>query len=549
VSAVDIDDRLKDGLTALACGRWEDASTGFRAVLATGDEPEAHDGLGRALWWLRDGRGAIVERERAYAGFRRRGELARAARIAMWLSREYSVAWNNAAAADGWLRRARRLLESVAPGAEHGWLMLAAAERARVPADGARDAASALEVALASGDVDLELRALAQLGLAEISQGLVDRGLGHLDEAMAAVSAGEAPSLETFADVSCTLMLACERAGDLERPRQWSQVFETFARSYDHMPLLAFCRTCCADLHVATGRVDAAEGELEAALRELGEAGQRSRCVQPAVRLAEIRIMQGRLEEADRLVAGLEDETDALDVAVQLRVARGEPAAAVALLRSRLDDLDEGSLLAVPLYARLVEAALAAGSVDEARHAAARLDAIAAIAGRDRVVATARLANGQIGVATGDPGAVQALREAVNAFANLGLRLDAARARLRLGRALIGSSPELASDVVRGAHGELDALGAVREASQAAAILRTLGLTASSGPRAVGELTRRETEVLRLVAAGLTNGEIGDRLFISPRTVEHHVARIYRKLGLRTRGEAVAWAVRNLGPE
>jgi DNA-binding CsgD family transcriptional regulator len=57
-------------------------------------------------------------------------------------------------------------------------------------------------------------------------------------------------------------------------------------------------------------------------------------------------------------------------------------------------------------------------------------------------------------------------------------------------------------------------------------------------------LTPREIEVLSLVRAGLTNAEIADRLFISPKTAEHHVGRILTKLGVRSRGEAAATAVR-----
>jgi DNA-binding NarL/FixJ family response regulator len=51
--------------------------------------------------------------------------------------------------------------------------------------------------------------------------------------------------------------------------------------------------------------------------------------------------------------------------------------------------------------------------------------------------------------------------------------------------------------------------------------------------------------VLGLLSHGLSNPEIGSRLFISPKTVEHHVSRILFKLGLRNRAEAVAWALRN----
>src|SRR5262245_34179897 len=263
---------LAEGHAALAGGEWTDARDAFARVVAIGDSAEALDGLGRAQWWLRDAEGAVVSRERAYAGFRREGQLAQAARIALWLSREYALVWGNDAAANGWLARAERLLADVAPGAEQGWLELARAERAREPWQSADLARSALELAARSGDADLELRALAQLGLAEVSLGDVDRGLTRLDEAMAAATSGEPTSLETFADVCCTLMQACELADDSERPKQWSQVFEGFVRTYDHVALLAFCRTCCADVYAANGRVDAAEQELVEALRELRDA-------------------------------------------------------------------------------------------------------------------------------------------------------------------------------------------------------------------------------------------------------------------------------------
>ena len=238
-------------------------------------------------------------------------------------------------------------------------------------------AAAALDVATTTGDADLELRALAQLGLAEVSAGAVDSGLARLDEAMAAATGGEPATLETFADVCCTLMLACELAGDVERPKQWSEVFEAFVRKYDHVSLLAFCRTCCADVYAANGRVDAAEQELVEALRELREAGQRSRCVHPAARLAEIRVLQGRYDEAEQLLIGFEAEPEAVHAAVALRLARGEPRAATAVLEARLGEMARSSLLAAPLLAQLVEAELAEGDVAEARRTAAELEAIA----------------------------------------------------------------------------------------------------------------------------------------------------------------------------
>jgi DNA-binding NarL/FixJ family response regulator len=58
----------------------------------------------------------------------------------------------------------------------------------------------------------------------------------------------------------------------------------------------------------------------------------------------------------------------------------------------------------------------------------------------------------------------------------------------------------------------------------------------------VGSLTPREREILELLAEGLTMGQIGRRLSISPRTVETHVAKLYRKLEVRTRVQAIAKA-------
>ena len=83
-----------EGFAALARADWSGAREALTSAVESGDEsPEVLDALGRALWWLRDAKGAVVQRERAYAGFRRKGELGRAARIAFWLSREYSIVW------------------------------------------------------------------------------------------------------------------------------------------------------------------------------------------------------------------------------------------------------------------------------------------------------------------------------------------------------------------------------------------------------------------------------------------------------------------------
>lgn len=211
--------------------------------------------------------------------------------------------------------------------------------------------------------------------------------------------------------------------------------------------------------------------------------------------------------------------------------------------------MGRSTLLAAPLYGQLVEAYLGSGDVERARTAVSWLARIVGGSGRERLEALAALSRARVAAALGEPQAPELLREAVNDYAALGLRLDTARARLELARALSNESPDIAVDVAKRARNELDALGATREADAAAALMRSLGAKGRAGPRAAGLLSRREIDVLRLVGEGLSNREIAARLFISPKTAEHHLGRVYAKLGVAGRTEAATYALRHLGSE
>jgi DNA-binding NarL/FixJ family response regulator len=133
------------------------------------------------------------------------------------------------------------------------------------------------------------------------------------------------------------------------------------------------------------------------------------------------------------------------------------------------------------------------------------------------------------------------LERALEGFRELEMPLEEARARLELARL---ESRELAFLHAREALLSFERLGAKRDADAAAAFLRELGVSGRSAPRIPGELTAREREVLELLAEGLSNQAIAERMFISPKTAEHHVGRILGKLGLRSRAEAASYVLR-----
>jgi DNA-binding CsgD family transcriptional regulator len=310
-----------------------------------------------------------------------------------------------------------------------------------------------------------------------------------------------------------------------------------------------YCRAYYGGLLTAAGRWPEAEAELTTALSVFpGEHRQMRAGV--LCRLATLRLHQGRVEEAAELLAGLEEHEDAVRPLAAVHLARGSPEVARDLVERTLAagglaDAAEGALLAL-----LVEVELAAGDVAAARRAVDRLGALAQTRSAPHLPALAALARGRLCVLTGAGDARSCLHDALRYFVRSRLPVDAARARLELARALAPTNPEAAAHHAGAARAEFRRLGAGRDADAAAAVLRDLGAPPAAGPRTGDPLTRREAEVLALVGHGLTNAEIGERLFISPRTVEHHVGRVLAKLGLPTRARAAAYAVAHgSGPE
>jgi DNA-binding NarL/FixJ family response regulator len=305
------------------------------------------------------------------------------------------------------------------------------------------------------------------------------------------------------------------------------------------------CRSHYGGILIAIGRWAEAEEELLAAIRVF-ERGYRAQRVFPLVRLAELRVRQGRFEVAERLLEGAEWHPRARLSLATIALARGDLALAEDLVRLCLEGQASSDPAGMALLELLIEIALARGDVDAATEALDRLTSLAAMCGDERGRASAELAAGRVGAADGDGRAVTHLQEAVARFSALYLPYEAARAQLELARALAAGTRAAAVAEARIALRTFERLGAARDADAVGELLRGLGAAGRAWPRRLGKLTKRETEVLTLLPAGLSNAEIGERLHISRRTAEHHVANILSKLGLRTRAEAAVYAVREL---
>jgi DNA-binding NarL/FixJ family response regulator len=539
-------DPLARGQVALGGGDWAGARSAFEEVLADAASPEAEEGLARALWWQHDFDGAVSHMERSYAGFRERGDDGPAALAAMWLAREYAAAFGNAAASSGWAARAEGLVGQTSDTSQRGWLAVARAERSHAPAEILTQAVEALDLARGSADRDLEAAALVRVGYAHVALGEVEGGMLEIDEAMAAATGGDVRGLETIGDVICVGIAACELAADWQRIEQWGQVIERWLGEHEHVPVLGFCYACCAEMFVASGQWEMAEGLLNEGLGAMQAAKLRARCVHPAAKLAELRLLQGRLEDAEQLLSGFEELPESTHALALLHLARDEIAMAAAVLLRRLNAVGDDNVLAGPFLALLVQVQLARRDLDAADTTASRLEAIAHASTLPRIDAMARLARARVAVAAGDLEAVRHLETAISAFSEQGLALDAAQARFELARAIGASDPEVAVGEARTALAEFERLGAPRDADAAAAFLRDHGVAGRTGPKNLGLLSRREVEVLGLLGEGLTNAEIAARLFISTKTAGNHVSNVLSKLNLRSRTEAAAYAVRNL---
>ena len=421
-----------------ACARqdWPGAVLAFEEVDRI-EELGADD----LQWWAQAAqhagraRDSITPLERAVAGYRKRGERARAAWVAILIA-QLRLEWREPILANGWYQRAARLLESEPPCREKGYLALLGGRMALYQNDLER-ALELSESARATGehfnDPDLESMSLAYVGTASLFLGRIREGLAAVDEAGASIAAGD---LSPWAGglVYCSVIYSCMTRADWQRAGQWTEQFTRWGGDKGAIAYPGLCQIHRAEMHAVRGDLAQAERAI-VATRDLlareapwveGEAWRVH---------GEILVAKGDYAAArEAFTRTSELGWDPQFNIALLRFAEGDAAGAATILaRIIADNSWSARTKRGRTLAHYCIAAATAGRIEEARTALASLDSDPDLASTPALQALTAQAKGELAAAEGYLAeGITLLRSALGAWLEIGVPLYAAQTRVRL---------------------------------------------------------------------------------------------------------------------
>jgi DNA-binding CsgD family transcriptional regulator len=523
---------LEQARKAFAERRWDVAFDAYRSCdgLSGGD----FDALAETAHWLGRPEESVVAYAEAFRLHRGDGEDRRAALSALLIA--CHLRFQGAGVeADGWLARCERLLSVAEEGAEHGYFL-----HMEIPALLAVDPVAAAEMARRMqqlgarfGDASLGALGVYYEGRALVKQARVREGLSMLDESMLTALSDALKPLWTGV-IYCGLLEACHELVDLRRAQQWTEAMSRWCAPLPATSLYpGICRVHRVELLDLQGAWDEAAAVAAAACRDLGGIDVFA-VADGHYAIGELCRRRGETAAAEEAyLRSHEAGRDPQPGLALLRLAQGRTEAASASIAAALGACVGGPFKRVRLLAAQVEIALAAGDVGVAEAAAGEIDQVAAEFESDGLRALSNRWQGEVCLAHGEPvTALGSLRLAFASWQELGVPYEVARTRALLARAyrMLGDDDAAAREAAaaRKAFAEVGADPDLR------------ALDAVDAPP--GGLTRREVEVLRLVAAGQSNREVAAALVISEKTAARHVANIYAKLGISSRSAATSFA-------
>ena len=530
------------GRESFARRAWGDAYTQLSAAdLESPLEPEDVERLATAAYLLGKEEECVDIWARAHHEYLNRADPRRAVRCAFWLALGLLLR-GEMAPAGGWFARAGRLLEDGRDCAEQGYLLVPVAIQTMFGGDATAAHPTfvrAVEVGERFREPDLVTLARLGQGQCQIMLGETSKGVALLDEAMAAVAAGEVSPIPAGL-AYCIMIDACQEIFDVRRAQEWTAALTGWCASQpDLVPYRGQCLVHRAEIMQLRGAWPDAVDEAERACKRLSEPPG-----QPAVGMAfyalgELHRLRGEFAEAEEAYrrANKHGRVPQPGLA-QLRLAQGQIDASLGSIRHAMDEAQVQEVIRSKLLPAYVEIMLAAGDLSAARAGADELSGVAALLDAPFMHAVAAHATGSVLLAEREARAALAkLRLSCTAWRELDAPYEEARARVLIGLACRELGDQDSAEM------ELDAARSAFEQLGAAPDLARLKEVSGTAPsKAAGGLTEREVEVLRLVASGKTNRAIATQLVLSEKTVARHISNIFTKLGVSSRSAATAYA-------
>ncbi|MGB2941004.1 MAG: adenylate/guanylate cyclase domain-containing protein [Candidatus Dormiibacterota bacterium] len=458
-------------------------ATGAKAdIITSAEQRSGNDFMQEALGLYAGGDPTSAARlmEKAYRAYVDAGDQLGAVRVTTRLVLA-NESIGNYSAARGWDQRGWRLLDQLGPSIERGYHHLAwVACDVHDPQDLLRRTEQALSIAREFKDPQLELRAQAEKGLALASLGRVDDGFSLMDEVMVGIAAGELPDATTRGLTFCALLSACDRTGDRGRAEYWGKAVEEDPQVEQMGMAVTHCE-------IVQGSVDAMRGQWEGADARLSRAvvAEKSAMMHQASsagKLAELRIQQGRYDEAAELLRDFQDEFEAAPAVASLSIAQGDYQKAAGVLRSYTRGLGSDCLRLAPALSQLVDLELRRDDQPAAARASRRLQQLAeGDCGSNEVRALAHMATARLAGVRGEHDeAIDGLEAALALIVNRERPLMMAQIRLELARALHeAGEPGSAAVEAEAALMTFEKLGVVQHATAAQELL---ALLAAEGP-------------------------------------------------------------------
>jgi RNA polymerase sigma factor (sigma-70 family) len=480
--------------------------------------------------------------ERAFGAFGAGARPLRAARVAFWIGLTLMFR-GEYGRGSGWLVRSERLVgEHEFDCAEQGYILLPRVESSLAKGDlSAADhyASEAVRIGEQFGDEDLLALGRHFKGRIQIESGNTPNGLILLDETMIAVAGGRLSPIVTGL-IYCSVIEICQNYQIQKRAKEWTDALTGWCGKQPE--LVAFTGRCLihrSEILIFDGKWTEAFAEAGAACRRL-LAGPVEHHAGPAYyQEGEVLRLSGRFDEADASYRSASrlgfDPQPGLAL---MRLRQGKSQAALSSIKRTLASIRDpiGRMRLIPAA---VEIMLVNGDVETARKLCDELSGLAAHHVSEAVEAASAEAIGDMSFAEGNfEGALLSYNRVAELWRDLHAPYRLARLRLKVGQTCLAfGDNEGAGRELEAARDVFDKLGAEPDRKAAEALLRSLRHVLE------GILTPRQTEILQLVAEGLTNREIAQRLGLSERTVDRHVSDTLTRINVPTRAAATAFAI------